>query len=111
MTRATHQRRSRGSASLEILVIAAAAGWLCLVALQVFSAMYAGQAASRAAWDAARAHSLGQSAVAAATASVPGSVEVADVQTFADGARVTVRATEFMPGLEIGPITRTAYVP
>lgn len=111
MSAATREDGSRGSATLEILVIAALAGWLCLVGLQIFSAMYAGQAASRAAWDAARAHSLGQSAVAAANASVPGAVEVADVQTFADGVRVTVRATEFMPGLEIGPITRTAYVP
>lgn len=85
--------------------------FVVLVALQIFSVMYAGQAAGRAAWDAARAHSLGQSASSAAYASVPGAVTVETVEVFGDGVRVTVTSPDFLPLMPAGSITRTAYVP
>lgn len=102
---------SRGSAPLEVLVMSAVVAFACLVALQIFSAMYAGQAASRAAWDAARAQSLGQNPRAAAEASLPGSVRVESISTSGDGVHLSVRTREFLPLARIGTITRSAYVP
>lgn len=91
--------------------MAAAVAFTVLVALQVFSAMYAGQAASRAVWDAARAQSLGQNPLDAAQESLPGSVRVESIRSTGDGVHLAVRTREFLPLVEIGTITRTAYVP
>lgn len=110
MRRRTSEQ-SRGSAGVEVLVMAFVVMWVVLIGLQIFSVMYAGQAAGRAAWDAARAQSMGQSATGAANASVPGAVSVESVSTAGDGITVTVRTAEFLPFMEIGPISRTAYVP
>lgn len=103
--------RSRGAASLEVVVMAAVVAFTIVVALQIFSAIYAGQAASRAVWDAARAQSLGENALAAAEASLPGSVRVDSLHTTSDGVHLSVRTREFLPLVRIGTITRTAYVP
>lgn len=103
--------RTRGSATVEVLAVAFGVMAITVVALQIFAVMYAGQAAGRAAWDAARAQSLGQSAVSAAHASMPGSVSVESVSSVGDGIRVTVRPHQIMPGLDVGTISRTAYLP
>ena len=105
------RRGSRGSASLEVVVMAAVVAFTVVVALQIFSAMYAGQAASRAVWDAARAQSLGKDPRAAAEASLPGNVRVESISSTGDGVHLAVRTTEFLPMVKIGSITRTAYIP
>lgn len=103
--------RGRGSAPVEVLAVAFGVMAVCLVALQIFAVMYAGQAAGRAAWDGARAQSLGQSASGAAHASLPSGVQVESVQILGDGVRVTVRPHTFLPFMDPGTISRSAYVP
>lgn len=103
--------RGRGSAPVEVLTVAFGVMAVCLIALQIFAVMYAGQAAGRAAWDGARALSLGQSASSAAHASVPSGVQVESVQTLGDGVRVTVRPHAFLPFMDPGTISRSAYLP
>lgn len=105
------RQSSRGWAPLELLFMTAVIMTFAAMALALFGTIYASQAASRAAWDAARAYSLGQSAVSAANNSLPGAVQLMDVRTLGDGVEVTVRPPNIFPVLELPEITRTAYIP
>ena len=103
--------RERGQASLEVVAVAGLVAVVMALALHLFSAIYAGQAAGRVAWDAARARSLGQSPSAAADASTPGGLSLVSVETLGDGVRVTVRSPKVIPWLDAPTASRTAYVP
>lgn len=107
----TVSRRERGSAAIEVVGLSFVVLLVFAMAAQVAGVVYAAQAADRAAWDAARARSLGQSAHAAADRSLPGAVELVTVSTGATSARVTVRPPEVFPVLDLPTISRTAHVP
>ncbi|MGD8148814.1 hypothetical protein [Ornithinimicrobium sp. Y1694] len=104
-------RREKGLAALELLIGTGFALLVFALALQLFSAIYTGQAAGRAAWDAARAQSLGQSASAAASRSLPGGVELLSVNSLGDGVEIKVRAPAPLPWPKIPDVTRRAHVP
>lgn len=104
-------RRERGQASLEVLAVTTLVVIVMALCLHLFSAIYAGQAAGRVAWDAARAMSLGQSPSAAAQRSTPGGLDVVMIRTHPDGVEVSLRAPTVIPWLD-GPVaTKAAYVP
>ncbi len=105
------RRAERGSAAIEVVGLSFVVLMVFAMAAQVASAVYASQAADRAAWDAARAQSLGHSAHAAADASLPGAVHLVSVSAGGSRASVTVRAPDVFPVLDLPTITRTAYVP
>jgi Tfp pilus assembly protein FimT len=105
--------RERGFAAVEVIFGAILVSLVLALALQFFSAVYASQAAGRAAWDAARAQSLGQSPASAASASLPGNVSLVRVTSLGDGVEIVVRAPEPLrvPVLALPEIKRRAYVP
>ncbi|WP_114559452.1 TadE/TadG family type IV pilus assembly protein [Desertihabitans aurantiacus] len=88
------RRRERGSASVELVGLVPLVALGLVLLMQLLTAVYTVQAASQAARDAARAHSLEQSPHAAAQRSLPGAVRLARVETFGPhhGVRVTVEA-------------------
>lgn len=105
-------RRERGQASLEVVAVSALVMVVMALVLHLFSAIYAGQAAGRVAWDAARAKSLGESPSAAAGRSTPGGLSLVSVETLgSDGVRVTVASPTVIPWLDAPTASRTAYVP
>lgn len=103
--------RERGQASLEVVAVAGLVVVVMALVLHLFSAIYAGQAVGRVAWDAARAKSLGHSPTAAAEASTPGGLSLVSVETLGDGVRVTVTSPTVIPWLDAPTATETAYVP
>lgn len=110
--RAASGRRDRGQASLEMAALAPVVLVLVLAALQVIVLTYTAHAASQAAREAARAYSLDESAGAAASASLPGAVQLVGVQTTGPDhtARVTVRAPFAVPPFN-REITRSVSMP
>lgn len=104
-------RRERGQASLEVVAVAGLVVVVMALVLHLFSAIYAGQAAGRVAWDAARARSLGQSPTTAAERSAPGGLGVSVETLGSDGVRVTVTSPTVIPWLDAPTASRTAYVP
>lgn len=109
--RAGGRRRECGSGAIEVVGVSFLVMLVFAMAAQVVSVVYAAQAADRAAWDAARAQSLGRSAAGAADASLPGGVSLVDVAAGGDRATVTVRAPQVFPVVGPTTITRTVYVP
>lgn len=109
--KASKIRRERGFAPLELALGIFFITVLLVLALQLFSAIYTAQAAGRAVWDAARAQSLGQSAAAAASDSLPGSVQLMSVRSLGDGVEIRVRPPQALPWPRLPDITRKAYVP
>lgn len=105
-------RRQRGSASLEVVGLLPVVAAACLALLQGAAAVYATQAASDAARQAARAYSLGADPGSAAQAALPGGLQVAGLTTIGPGhgVRLTVGIPRLVP---IGPatVTREAVLP
>lgn len=106
-------RRDHGSASIELVGLLPVVVLTCLALMQGAAAVYATQAASDAARQAARAYSLDRDAGAAARASLPSGLDLAgEPQRYGPGhgVRVTVRIPRLVP---LGPatVTREAQMP
>ena len=82
----------RGTASIEMVALVPMVMIVMILVFQILATAYTAQAVSQAARDAARAYSLGESAQAAAEASLPGAVRLVEVTTFGPdhGVRVVV---------------------
>jgi hypothetical protein len=106
-------RRDRGAASIEVVGLMPVVAVTCLALMQGAAAVYATQAASDAARQAARAYSLDGNAGAAARQSLPAGLDLAsEPQLYGPGhgVRVTVRIPRLVP---LGPatVTREAQLP
>jgi Na+-transporting methylmalonyl-CoA/oxaloacetate decarboxylase gamma subunit len=73
-------RRDRGQGTIEFMAMVPLVLAVLVCALQVMAQAYTAHAASQAARDGARAFSLGQSAAAAVSASLPGNVELLNLR-------------------------------
>lgn len=111
----TATRRSspgeRGQATLELVGLIPVLLVTLAILLQVMALAYTSHAAAQAARDGARAYSLDQSPIAAAQASLPGSVRLVDVSTYGPdhGVTVTVQAPPLL--LLSRTITRSVVMP
>ncbi len=112
MRRARGQRRERGQASLELVAMLPLLIFSGLLALQMGVAMWTISSTNEAARQAARAFSLGVDPTAAAEASLPGTLDVANLVASGPGHRValTVRIPTVMV-IDLPTVTRTVVMP
>lgn len=105
-------RRSRGSASIEMVVLTPMVLVMMVLAFQVIAVTYTTHAASQAARDAARAFSLAQSPEAAARSSLPSGVSLVSTTPFGPhhGVRVVVNGPKMLPG-PFRQVTREVTMP
>jgi Na+-transporting methylmalonyl-CoA/oxaloacetate decarboxylase gamma subunit len=78
--RPARTRRDHGQGTIEFMAMVPLVLAVLVCALQVMAQAYTAHAASQAARDGARAFSLGQSAAAAVSASLPGNVELLNLR-------------------------------
>jgi hypothetical protein len=93
-------RRERGQASLELVGLVPLLVVGAMLVLQAGAAMWTLSSTAEATREAARAYSLGRDPAAAAEASLPGSLHVAQISTFGPGHGV--RLTVDVP--KVGPV-------
>ena len=94
-------RRDRGQGTIEFMAMVPLVLAVLVCALQVMAQAYTAHAASQAARDGARAFSLGQSAAAAVSASLPGNVELLNMRPPA--ARTTPSRCVVQPPIRMIP--------
>ena len=107
-------RRSRGSASIEMLALTPMLILVAMAMLQVGLAAYAVLATGDAARAAARAASLHQDPQAAASASLPGGLSLKSVSGGQNGDAQTWTARVNVPRvfpISIGPVSKTVSMP
>ena len=105
--------RDRGSASIELVGLLPAVAVICLALMQGGAAIYATQAASDAARQAARAYSLDRDPATAGNDALPAGLRLVGAPVLfgpGHGVRLTVAIPRLVP---IGPatVTREAELP
>jgi hypothetical protein len=111
LARADRRSGERGQGTLELVALIPVLLLTLVALLQVMSLAYTSFAASQAARDAARAHSLDQSPVEAAQASLPGAVRLVNLTTFGPGHGVTVTVVAPPVLLAGQTVTRSVVMP
>lgn len=102
-------RRQSGQAAVELVTLLPVILALLAVATQLVLAGHAWWAAANAARAAARAHAIGAPELAAARASLPGSLDRrVRVEDSGRGVVVRLRLPAILPGLDIGTLTTHA---